>query len=92
MQNAAIHAYRAWSSVYDGLSGRSKYYLKTFAGGLPVVGSLLTASDNLRYMDDYLRNRGMTYDQIRYPLRIAGLQGVGSQMNFVSRNIRKLYK
>lgn len=92
MQNPAIHAYASWSGVYGGLDPRSKYYLKSFAGGLPIIGPMLQASDNVRYMDDYLRNRGMTYDQIKYPMRNAGLQGLGSQVNFVSRNIRKLYK
>lgn len=77
-----------WGNV----DSRTKYMLRTMASGLPVIGSLYQAHDNMRYMDDYIRNRGLDYGDILYPSRTAGAQGYGSAVSFVSSNITRLYK
>lgn len=71
---------------------RTKYILKTAASSLPFVGPILQAYDNIRYMDDYTRNRGIDYEDILYPSRTQGAQGLGSAVNFVSSNINRLYQ
>lgn len=76
----------------DEVSARTKYKLRTAASGLPIIGPILEAYDNMQYMDDYTRNRGIGYDEILYPSRTAGAQGFGSSLNYVSRNIYGLYK
>ena len=81
-----------YGHVYGHLSDRSRYYLDSFARGIPGVGSALVAQDNLRYMDDYLRNRGMSYSDIRYVSRTSGAQSLGSSVNYVSKNVEKLYR
>ena len=73
-------------------SGHTKYILKTGASSLPFIGPIIQAYDNIRYMDDYTRNRGIDYDDILYPTRTDGAQGLGSAVSFVSNNITKLYK
>ena len=78
--------------LYDNLDSRSKYIVDTTLGGLPFVGGVFRSMDNVRYMDDYLRNRGMSYSDILYPNRTAGAQGLGASMNFVSKNIVRLYR
>lgn len=78
-----------WDNDVD---ARTKYMLKTFASGLPIIGPIMQAYDNMKYMDDYTRNRGIDYEDILYPSRTAGLQGLGSAVNFVSNNINRLYQ
>lgn len=76
----------------EDVSPRSKYILRTAASAIPIVGPILQAYDNMQYMDDYTRNRGIGYDEILYPSRTQGAQGLGSAVNFVSNNITRLYK
>ena len=45
----------------------------------------------MRYMEDYIENRGLSWSDIKYPTRTQGMQGVGSVLNYVSRNIERLY-
>lgn len=78
-----------WDNDVD---ARTKYFLRTVASGLPIFGPMFQAYDNMKYMDDYTRNRGIGYDEILYPSRTAGAQGFGSSLNYVSRNIYGLYK
>lgn len=72
-------------------SDRTKYILKTGLP-LPFIGPIIQAYDNIRYMDDYTRNRGIGYDEILYPSRTQGAQGLGSAVSFVSNNITRLYQ
>lgn len=76
----------------EDVSPRTKYMLRTAASALPFIGPVLQAYDNMSYMDDYTRNRGIGYDEILYPSRTQGAQGLGSAVNFVSNNITRLYK
>lgn len=61
------------------------------ASGLPVVGGIFTTVDNHRYYDDYLKNRGMDWSDVKYPARLSA-GGYGSALSFVSSNIERLYK
>ena len=72
-----------------------RYYMDVVMGGMPFVGPFFKAYDDLRYVDDYLKNRGMSYGDILYPSRTAGASlgsAVGGGVSFVSKNIEKLYK
>lgn len=42
------------------------YFLHQFAKNIPFIGGILEADDNQRRMDDYLKNRGLTYEDVRY--------------------------
>lgn len=69
------------------------YLLDDFARGLPVLGAWLRANDNREYYADYLRNRGMSWNDIKYHKASLGYGGASvSTMNFVSKNIDKLYR
>lgn len=74
------------------LDGRQKYYFESFLGGLPVIGAYFTARDKVRYMEDYMRNRGLSWDDIKYPTMTVGYSGVSGLTNFVSNNIARLYR
>lgn len=75
---------------YKNLDAKHKWMVKTFVAGLPVVGDIYRSYENVRYMEDYIENRGLSWN-IKYPTRTAGLQGVGSFVNYVSRNVERLY-
>ena len=79
-----------------GYSGGEKmmYYMDVVMSGMPIVGGFFKAYDDLQYMDDYMRNRGLSYGDIRYPSRTPGASlgsAVGGGLSFVSKNIEKLY-
>lgn len=58
---------------------------------LPFVGDAVKAVDNARYYSDYLNARGMSWRDVEYPSRLhAG--SMSSPINFVSKNIARLYK
>lgn len=62
---------------------------------IPVIGDFIRAYDTQRYLDDYMRNTGLTWADVRYPTRLfsAGYGGaIGGSVNFVSSNIKRLYK
>nr|APG55841.1 hypothetical protein [Circular ssDNA virus sp.] len=91
---------KALSQIYGGAdrsdwtedTWRRDYQIRAFATSIPVVGDFIKYQDNVRYMDDYLSNRGLSYRDIRYPSRtVAGQFGKGT-LNFVSSNIKKLYR
>lgn len=97
--------YGNWDPVGDYLrdlwdNPRTKYQLQGIIGGLPYVGEFATSywqtQDNLRYWDDYLRNRGMSWSDIRYPSRSVGygsyVGATRASLNFVSHNVSRLYK
>jgi hypothetical protein len=88
MPGTSLHYRETWNN----LDARTQYILRTAASGLPIIGPMLQAYDNMRYMDDYTRNRGIGYDEILYPARTSGAQGFGSAVSFVSNNITRLYQ
>lgn len=79
-----------WDEWYQ--KPRNKYMVRTAVEAIPIIGPAIQAYDNMRYMDDYTRNRGIGYDEILYPSRTQGAQGFGTALNYVSRNIYGLYK
>lgn len=78
------------------VDSRTDYLLSSVVAGLPVVGPMYRAYDNMSYLDDYMRNSGLGYGDILYPTRVTGSSSVSSAgssvLNFVSSNIEKLYR
>jgi len=72
-------------------NGKYRFMVQTTIAGLPVIGDLYRSHENMRYMEDYIRNRGLSWDDIKYPTRLQGMQGFGSVLSYVSRNIERLY-
>lgn len=72
-------------------NARHRFMVQTTIAGLPVIGDLYRSYENMRYMDDYIRNRGLSWDDIKYPTRLQGMQGFGSVLSYVSRNVERLY-
>lgn len=71
-------------------------YWRNWAGyigsSLPVLGGFLRSRDNWNYIDDYMRNRGLNWSNVKYPSRVVGASTSGYGLNFVSSNIESLYK
>lgn len=84
-------AVRSLMNIYDNLDGKYRYMLDTTVAGIPIIGDIYRSYDNMRYMEDYLNNRGISWDDIKYPTRTQGMQGVGSTVNYLSKNIYRLY-
>lgn len=86
---------RLWYRDFDySLSDREKVGYRQAAYGIPFFGSALEANDRLGYYDDYLRNRGMTWADVKYPFMLN--TGIGSMVssgtNFISANVSRLYR
>ncbi len=60
------------------------------ASGIPIVGDIAKSYDNWRYLNDYMTNRGITWDKVRYPSRVGA--SYSAVPAFVSSNIARLYK
>lgn len=76
------------------LTPRQKVAYRQFAYGLGPFGAALEARDRMGYYDDYLRNRGMTWSDVKYPFMLnTGMERVGSStLGFVSSNVTRLYR
>lgn len=81
-----------------GLSPDDKKEMEFILGGTPIVGDILGMRDSYNQMNDYLRNRGMSWSDIKYPSKTpfssgGGIGGRASRgVNFVSKNIMRLYR
>lgn len=84
-------AVKSLMDIYDNLDGKYRYMLQTTVAGLPIIGDIYRSYDNMRYMEDYINNRGLSWDDIKYPTRTQGMQGFGSALNYLSKNIYRLY-
>lgn len=62
------------------------------ASGLPIIGNFVRSRDNWNYINDYMRNRNLTWSDVKYPSRVDGASTAGFGLNFVSSNIEDLYK
>lgn len=60
----------------------------------PVIGDFYRALDQKKYYSDYLRNRGMTWNDVKYPALLGGEGAIGAGMSAfrVSRNLFRLYR
>lgn len=61
------------------------------AADLPGIGPIIQAQDNWNYINDYMSNRGLSWDDVKYASRL-GRSGSGGILSFVSSNIERLYK
>lgn len=76
----------------DEWKARNNYYYGALLSGVPLVGNIYKSLDSARYMNDYMRNTGLSWTSIKYPTRTAGYAGFAGMTSFVSSNISKLYK
>lgn len=72
----------------EGLVNEAVYW----ASSVPVLGSAVRAIDNHRYINDYMRNSGLDWSDVRYPSRLIGAGSAGGVVSFVSSNIKNLYR
>lgn len=75
---------------------RTSYYIRGSLSGIPLIGgffdSYYRTIDNMAYMDDYMKNTGLGYEDILYPSRTTGYGSASGMLNFVSDNISRLYR
>lgn len=61
-----------------------------------VYRGYLETRDSSNYWNDYFRNTGLTWSDVKYPTRMYGYGSAGSTVrsafNYVSRNIGRLYR
>lgn len=75
-----------------GLTPDDKKELEYMTASVPVIGDLVGARDDYNYITDYMRNKGMSWSDMKYPTRVTGAGlGIGGLYNFVSDNIKSLY-
>lgn len=80
-----------WGRQYNWDDYGSRYaYMMAY--GTPFVSDFFRAYDNYRYYDDYLRSRGMSWNDVKYMGRMSGAGSFGSAGVSVSRNLLYLYK
>lgn len=75
----------------SGMDANDKVLFRAQMQNVPLIGDVFKDEDNYNYYSDYLKNRGLSWSDVKYPTRLN--MGVGmSGVNFVSSNIRSLYK
>lgn len=84
-----------WKNINNamGISDKDAYRTYVSMSGIPIVGDFIRASDNIRAMDDYMGNRGLSYSDVQYPTRTVG-SGYGSATSgliSLSKTVSKLY-
>lgn len=75
----------------DPLSAGMKNQIAAVISGFPVLGDIQRSIDNWNYYNDYMRNRGLDWADVKYPSRSFGMH-FGGAVNFVSKNIDRLYE
>ncbi len=78
-----------WHSVK--FSPGMQNQIRNVVSGIPVVGDIQRSIDNWNYYNDYLKNRGLDWSNVRYPSRMSTVS-FGSTLNFVSKNVDHLYE
>lgn len=78
-----------WFTDYP--TSEDQYRQQSFLAGLPIIGSYYSSRDNTQYLSDYMRNTGLDWSDLKYPSRTVGW-GNSGQINFLSSNVKKLYK
>lgn len=86
---------KALRSIFGSSDPEIAAYWRNWAGyigsNLPFIGDIIGSSDNWNYINDYMRNRGFGWSDVKYPSRVVGAATAGYGLNFVSSNIEKLY-
>lgn len=67
---------------------------------LPVVGDFMRAMDQQKYYNDYFRNTGLSWNDVKYPALLGGQNafGAGTSSGYaiaggmISRNLMRLYR
>lgn len=66
--------------------------------GVPVIGDFIRWNDNRNFMNDYMKNYGLSWDDVRYPSHLPGAGNLGRGVSsgammggFVSSNLARLY-
>lgn len=76
-----------------GLDADDRAEIKWWFSGVPVIGDAMRMLDSNRKMEDYLRNRNMSWSDMMYvPGASYSPSGMGSVLNFVSSNLGRLYR
>lgn len=77
-----------------GLSRTDKNKLRFWTSQVPVVGDMIRAQDSWNRANDYLRNRGLSWNDVRYGMPQSGTasSALTNGVAFVSRNILSLYR
>lgn len=74
------------------MDSRTRYIMEAVIGGaIAPVGAYYEARDSMKWMDDYVSNRGLSYSDIKYPALTRGYRAIGAGVSFVSSNIKRLY-
>lgn len=63
---------------------------------VPIIGDYFRMSDQMNMTEDYMKNRGLAWDDVKYPALLNNGQNsmtniLRSGTNFVSKNIERLY-
>lgn len=74
------------------VDARNNYYFWSLMSGVPIIGDIKRSVDQMHYMDDYMRNTGMSYSDIKYPSLTMGGSAFSGTFAYVSKNIGRLYK
>lgn len=59
--------------------------------GIPLIGSYVQSYDNKRYMDDYMKNTGMSWDDVKYPSMVRGAGSSTSPILPTVNSLKRLY-
>lgn len=61
--NVSLHDLANTTIVSEGQAKALKYLL----ADVPIMGDMIRSADSYRAMTDYLKNRNMSWDDVRYP-------------------------
>lgn len=60
---------------------------------VPLLGDYFRMSDQMQSTADYMENRGLSWDKVKYPALLNNGQGsMTNGVRFISRNIERLYR
>lgn len=87
------------SYLTDVPDNEEQFKVQQFLYGADPTGvytGYLSTRDSLNYWNDYFANTGLTWADVKYPTRMYGFGNSGSTVksavNFVSRNLNRLYR
>lgn len=95
---ASYRQYRRSSSSDFGRPKSWSFELDPYAryelSKVPGIGDAFKALDQKKFYNDYFRNTGMSWDDVKYPALLGGPGAFGAGMGAynVSKNLFRLYK